>query len=546
MAQSGRLAPTNLIRKGLDGPWAQARQVRGLILGKRDRDPTQHEVATSASSTPPVPTETPPPLPSEKASTAVGDQPPSGKKLLKEEWYPKVVKLGEKAPPILKRGLAEAKEICIAMATQTARLARYATAMWRRRSLRKRLFQARVALGEKMYQCGIGDDVLRSRIAELDGGAESIKAANGSARALDTERRDLLVRLSSSFDVAEPGPRIEHEHQRVARVQRSLAEHEEEMGEAWAGLPPADEVTWRRVGIGYCTASALFVGFLFLAVSNVSVPTGGSSASEGITRDELRLASEGITRDELRLASHTVLGTWTEEDLVVNDIQEWNGSTGVLEKWFGSSGVLEKKSWKLHLITNSHCLGLGDLSRSDDSTDGIPEVRDYQLEVVFTSGKKKRVLRFADPAPHPGGRLDLAMLEVDAAGLEEGVDYAILRYRENLNLLEGDDVVAVGSPHMLQGTQTFGKISALRNGSGQPHRLIQTDAAINEGNSGGPLFRKSSDGSYIWIGVNTWKISVADNLGFAIDARDARNTRYHWFPADAIGARTALRTLYGK
>ena len=36
------------------------------------------------------------------------------------------------------------------------------------------------------------------------------------------------------------------------------------------------------------------------------------------------------------------------------------------------------------------------------------------------------------------------------------------------------------------------------------------------------------------------------HLGFAIDARDARNTQYHWFPADAIGARTALGTLYEK
>jgi len=70
--------------------------------------------------------------------------------------------------------------------------------------------------------------------------------------------------------------------------------------------------------------------------------------------------------------------------------------------------------------------------------------------------------------------------------------------------------------------------------------LIQSDAAINPGNSGGPLFVKTTTGKYQWVGVNTMVIG-SDNLGFAIDARNALNTTYmRWFTADASGARQAL------
>ena len=241
-------------------------------------------------------------------------------------------------------------------------------------------------------------------------------------------------------------------------------------------------------------------------------------------------SDDGLCLKDLKLSSHTIYGRWLEKDFVIDDIAEWSGS----------AGVIKKENGKLYLISNSHCLALRELQQSDGSH-SIPEVKEYKIEVKFASGKDKPVLRFAVQE----GFLDLLLLEVDATGLEEKVDYVILPHSEGITLSEGDDVVAVGSPIFLPSTHTFGKISAFRiKDSGEKCRIIQTDAAINFGNSGGPLFLKKTKQSYIWIGINTWKIPGADNIGFAIDARDAIKTKYRWFKADSQGAIKALKELY--
>ena len=66
-------------------------------------------------------------------------------------------------------------------------------------------------------------------------------------------------------------------------------------------------------------------------------------------------------------------------------------------------------------------------------------------------------------------------------------------------------------------------------------RLIQTAAAANHGNSGGPLFVKRNN-TYHWIGINTMRIEKASNLGFTITATDAVTTSYTWYPGTPAGA----------
>jgi serine protease Do len=70
----------------------------------------------------------------------------------------------------------------------------------------------------------------------------------------------------------------------------------------------------------------------------------------------------------------------------------------------------------------------------------------------------------------------------------------------------GSWVMAVGNPLGVDGNATFGTITAQQDG------YFVTDAAINEGNSGGPLF--NSRGQV--VGINVAKIVNADNIGFAI------------------------------
>jgi serine protease Do len=116
------------------------------------------------------------------------------------------------------------------------------------------------------------------------------------------------------------------------------------------------------------------------------------------------------------------------------------------------------------------------------------------------------------------GRIDLALLKVDASKPLPAVSFG------NSDLVKpGDAVIAIGNPLGLGGTVTSGIVSALnRNISETPFDdFIQTDAAINHGNSGGPLFNAAGE----LIGVNTAFFSPAGSSGsvglsFSIPSND--------------------------
>ena len=113
--------------------------------------------------------------------------------------------------------------------------------------------------------------------------------------------------------------------------------------------------------------------------------------------------------------------------------------------------------------------------------------------------------------------LDLSIIKISANGLE----YINLGDSDNISL--ADDVYAIGNPigiefqrtitkGVISGINRTIKISETENSGVYMEDLIQTDATINEGNSGGPLINKDGE----LIGINTVKISEAEGIGFAV------------------------------
>ncbi|MFN3945073.1 MAG: Do family serine endopeptidase [Allosphingosinicella sp.] len=113
---------------------------------------------------------------------------------------------------------------------------------------------------------------------------------------------------------------------------------------------------------------------------------------------------------------------------------------------------------------------------------------------------------------------DLALLKIEPQG-----NLPFVRFGDSTQTRVGEWVLAIGNPFGLGGTVTAGIVSALhRNiGAGAYDRYIQTDASINSGNSGGPMFDLQGN----VIGINTALISPTGGnvgIGFAIPAEQAR------------------------
>ena len=144
------------------------------------------------------------------------------------------------------------------------------------------------------------------------------------------------------------------------------------------------------------------------------------------------------------------------------------------------------------IVTNNHVI-----TDADEITVNFSDGRQLVAELVGT-----------DP------KTDIAVLKVESDTPLASVDFG-----DSEQLRVGDWVMAIGNPFGLGGSVSLGIVSARNRDiqSGPYDNFIQTDAAINRGNSGGPLF--NMDGEV--VGINTAIISPSGGsigIGFSIPA----------------------------
>jgi serine protease Do len=166
------------------------------------------------------------------------------------------------------------------------------------------------------------------------------------------------------------------------------------------------------------------------------------------------------------------------------------------------SGVIYKKTGKNYfIITNNHVI-----EEVDSIKVIVDQEKSYKAELLGT-----------DPA------IDIAVVKVTTSD-----ELVTAKFGDSDTVKQGDFVIAIGNPFGLQGTMTFGIISAIGRGDISTGKVnltsfFQTDAAINPGNSGGPLINLGGE----VVGINTLIYSRSggnEGIGFTIPSNIVQKT----------------------
>lgn len=282
---------------------------------------------------------------------------------------------------------------------------------------------------------------------------------------------------------------------------------------------------WTKTFIGTLTAAAFAFAVVYISCGKISVKGSADTVyaetpSKLISQDSLRIVE--ALQDSFRAISNGLLPSVVEVDVTetktvtaIDPFEDFRrfffGNPGAQDngggkkqrsyeqKGLGSGVIVRRTGNTLYVLTNNHVAG--------DAT---------KIVVKLNDGRE-----FDGKLVGADSRMDIALVSFETKDKE--IPVAMLGDSDKVQT--GDICFAMGAPLGFSQSVTQGIISAKgRSGSGigNINDFIQTDAAINQGNSGGPLVNIYGE----VIGINTWIASQSggsQGLGFSIPINNIKN-----------------------
>jgi serine protease Do len=265
------------------------------------------------------------------------------------------------------------------------------------------------------------------------------------------------------------------------------------------------------VRYAYSITSALLLGG-----AAVTLITGQPAGAQVAQNDDSRMAQvvprAGAPASFAALVEQlqpAVVNISTRQRVTVNNTNPFQGTP--FADLFGGGAPTTREAQSLgsgflisaegYVVTNNHVINPEGNAKLEEITVTLTDGTEFPAELVGNDAAS-----------------DLAVLKIERAK-----PFPFVHFGDSRQAKVGDWVIAIGQPFGLGGTVTSGIVSAVyRNtGAGGAYdRYIQTDASINRGNSGGPLFDMEGD----VIGINNAIFSPSGGsvgIGFAIPAETA-------------------------
>ncbi|WP_321325639.1 Do family serine endopeptidase [uncultured Parasphingorhabdus sp.] len=228
------------------------------------------------------------------------------------------------------------------------------------------------------------------------------------------------------------------------------------------------------------------------------VPRAGAPMSFADLTEQLQPAVVNIsTTQRVRVNNNPFAGT--PFDGLFGNRQSGGGEQTREAQSLGSGFIISADGY---VVTNNHVVAPGNRNATIESITVImPDRTEYEAELIGRDAAS-----------------DIAVLKIKASK-----PLPFVKFGDSTSARVGDWVIAIGNPFGLGGTVTTGILSAIHRNTGQGgayDRFLQTDASINRGNSGGPMFDLNGN----VIGINNAIISPTGGnvgIGFAIPAEVA-------------------------